>query len=258
MTKQVGEPRRRQKVSGHLSTVNPHDVHFKRLRRVRRQAVENFFCWADICRLAGVSDRTIRRWDRGQSPIRPLVLRRLERALAALLAERARMVRPAASGQSAQERNALGQNVDDGVSGGPDGGSRGGQAPGAQDRTAPQGRHGPHGFSGPYGDLYRLLLCWLAQREGLAPRAVLADDPRAQDKQTHLKARASLCRQRALYLLVTEQNVPLATAGRFAGVSKQAVSKALRAVEMSRDDVETDRLLTDIADLMRGGFDVEV
>lgn len=100
---------------------------------------------------------------------------------------------------------------------------------------------------------YRLLLSWMAVWENLDSAAVLDDDPQAQDKQSPFKAQASLCRQRALYLIVTEMDVPLVVAGGLAGVSKQAVSKALRVIEDSRDDPSIDALLDNAALLLIGG-----
>ncbi len=100
---------------------------------------------------------------------------------------------------------------------------------------------------------YRMVLVALADRAGLNVTAVLADDPRGQDKQSPFKHSASLCRQRALYLIVTEMNVPLVAAAGLAGVSKQAVSKGLRVIEESRDEPAINDLLEEVADLIHGG-----
>lgn len=99
---------------------------------------------------------------------------------------------------------------------------------------------------------YRLILTMLARQSGLKVEMVMADNPHDQDKQSPDKAAASLCRQRALYLIVTELNVPLVVAASYAGISKQAVSKSLRQIEESRDDQKVDRLLDDMAGLIHG------
>nr|WP_321457251.1 hypothetical protein [uncultured Cohaesibacter sp.] len=101
---------------------------------------------------------------------------------------------------------------------------------------------------------YRMLLARLADAAGLNVAFVLADNPQDQDKQSPTRAAASLCRQRALYLIVTELNVPLVMAAGFAGISKQAVSKSLRQIEESRDDPEVDDLLDQMAGLIHGGI----
>lgn len=99
---------------------------------------------------------------------------------------------------------------------------------------------------------YRLILTMLAHKTGQRVEMVLGDDPHDQDKQSPEKAAASLCRQRALYLIVTELNVPLVVAAGFAGISKQAVSKSLRQIEESRDNQDVDQLLDDMAGLIHG------
>ncbi|WP_180966794.1 hypothetical protein [Cohaesibacter celericrescens] len=99
---------------------------------------------------------------------------------------------------------------------------------------------------------YRMVLITLADKAGVNVAAVLADDPQSQDKQSPIKAAASLCRQRALYLIVTELNVPLVIAAGFAGITKQAVSKSLRQIEESRDDPHINALLDSMADLIHG------
>ena len=100
---------------------------------------------------------------------------------------------------------------------------------------------------------YRMLLVTLAKDAGLDVTMVLTDDPREQDKQSPMRAAASLCRQRALYLIVTELNVPLVVAAGFAGISKQAVSKSLRQIEESRDDPAINAMLDGMALLIHGG-----
>jgi transcriptional regulator with XRE-family HTH domain len=59
-------------------------------------------------------------------------------------------------------------------------------------------------------------------------------------------------RRLATYLVVTVGNVRSAELAREIGVSKQAVSKSLKAVEDLRDDPAFDSLLDKVADLMRG------
>ena len=99
---------------------------------------------------------------------------------------------------------------------------------------------------------YRMLLVKFADMAGISAAMVLADDPKDQDKQSPDKAAASLCRQRALYLIVTELNIPLVVAAGYAGITKQAVSKSLRQIEESRDDASIDALLCDMARLIHG------
>lgn len=57
----------------------------------------------------------------------------------------------------------------------------------------------------------------------------------------------------AQYLLVTCCNVPGALAGRAHGCSKQAISKALRAVEDRRDDPQFDAELSRLERIFEGG-----
>ncbi|WP_141401289.1 hypothetical protein [Cohaesibacter gelatinilyticus] len=101
--------------------------------------------------------------------------------------------------------------------------------------------------------VYHLLLGWMAAWANLNIMDVLKDDPQTQDKQSPFKAKASQCRQRALYLIVTEMDVPLVVAAGLAGISKQAVSKALRSIEDSRDNPDIDELLKHAAVMLFGG-----
>lgn len=55
------------------------------------------------------------------------------------------------------------------------------------------------------------------------------------------------------YLIVTCCNLPGALAGRAYGCSKQAISKALRAVEDRRDDPQYDAELTRLERFFEGG-----
>jgi hypothetical protein len=57
----------------------------------------------------------------------------------------------------------------------------------------------------------------------------------------------------AQYLLVTCCNVPGALAGRAHGCTKQAISKALRAVEDRRDDPQYNAELTRLERIFEGG-----
>lgn len=58
-------------------------------------------------------------------------------------------------------------------------------------------------------------------------------------------------RDLALYLAVVEGCLDLATAGRLAGISKQAVHKTVKRLEDRRDDAAFDALLTRAEAFMR-------
>lgn len=123
----------------------------------------------------------------------------------------------------------------------------------ALDRALRRLASAPAGAAGASEDaaLWRLSVIVVSADLGLNPAHVLdrADTPGigAGWKKT------AIARHRALYLLVTAHGLPMVRAASAAGISKQAVSKALRAVEDSRDDDATDRALDRLAALMTGG-----
>lgn len=100
---------------------------------------------------------------------------------------------------------------------------------------------------------YRGTLGLVAADMGLVALDAVLADPGANRPNDALWAAQSLARRRALYLAVTEANIPMTLAGELAGITKQGVSKALREVEDSRDDPAVDRLLDRIAAAVRGG-----
>lgn len=95
--------------------------------------------------------------------------------------------------------------------------------------------------------LYRALVALVAAGEGLSPVQVLAANPQANAKGDAAWMRAAEVRHRAIYLLVTSHNMRMSQAAECAGISKQAVSKILRAVEDDRDDPDLDRRLDALA-----------
>lgn len=93
---------------------------------------------------------------------------------------------------------------------------------------------------------YRSVLSLVALQAGADPNKI-ADAPERGGK-----CLASTLRQRALYLTIICLDVPLSRAAQAAGVSKQAVSKALRRIEDQRDDKDFDRLLTRLESWLTG------
>ncbi|MFD2138823.1 hypothetical protein [Ancylobacter oerskovii] len=87
---------------------------------------------------------------------------------------------------------------------------------------------------------------------GLSPSRVLAADPHANLKGDDFWLQAAEARHTAIYLLVTQHNVTMTDAGAVAGISKQAVSKAMRRVEDRRDNPVRDRELTLLASGLGG------
>ncbi|MCJ8143828.1 helix-turn-helix domain-containing protein [Ancylobacter sp. A5.8] len=95
--------------------------------------------------------------------------------------------------------------------------------------------------------LWRSTLSLVALDMGLVPADVLAAAPQANLKGDENWMAAAQARHRAFYLLVTAHNVPMTQAAAVAGVSKQAVSKALRRVEDGREDPLRDRAIEMLA-----------
>lgn len=94
---------------------------------------------------------------------------------------------------------------------------------------------------------YRGAVALMAAQGNLDPAEVLTANSQGG------KCLASTVRQRALYLIVTGFDVPLSQAALAAGISKQAVSKALRRIEDQRDDPEVDQMLDRLQNWLTGG-----
>jgi len=100
---------------------------------------------------------------------------------------------------------------------------------------------------------YRGVLGLVAAEMGLAPLPAVLADPRANRPNDPLWRAQANARGRALYLAVTEANLPMTLAGELAGITKQGVSKVLREIEDSRDDAATDALIERVAAAVRLG-----
>lgn len=99
---------------------------------------------------------------------------------------------------------------------------------------------------------FKAYLLAAAAAEGLKIDDVLIFDHRANRPRDPEWLRVSRARQAAVYLTVTEHNVPMAVLADAIGVSKQAISKSQRSIEWRRDDPAFDELLDRIAELMKG------
>ncbi|MFK8250204.1 hypothetical protein [Ancylobacter terrae] len=95
--------------------------------------------------------------------------------------------------------------------------------------------------------LWVAILAMVAIDMGVPPAIAVAADPHANLKGDAQWRAAAEVRHRALYLLVTVHDVSMAAAAGVAGISKQAVSKALRGIEDDRDDERADRGLEMLA-----------
>jgi hypothetical protein len=85
---------------------------------------------------------------------------------------------------------------------------------------------------------YRSAIAMMAWEHALDPAELMEKNLQGG------KCLASTLRQRAIYLTVIGFDVPLSQAAVAAGVTKQAVSKALRRIEDEREDPKIDALLT--------------
>jgi transcriptional regulator with XRE-family HTH domain len=99
---------------------------------------------------------------------------------------------------------------------------------------------------------FNLMLNTCAQAAGIPVPDALNVNPHANRPRDLNWIAAMRVRQLAVYLVITEGNVRGAELARAIGTTKQAVSKALRAVEDRRDDPALDRLLEIVAELLRG------
>ncbi|WP_200962348.1 hypothetical protein, partial [Pseudovibrio sp. POLY-S9] len=101
------------------------------------------------------------------------------------------------------------------------------------------------------GSVYQMFVGLLSQAKGLSPLDVVQADPHANLKGDEAWLVAATVRHQAIYLTVTTLDVPGSAAAAAAKISKQAVSKALRSVEDSRDDPAIDRMLDEFEGLVR-------
>jgi hypothetical protein len=99
---------------------------------------------------------------------------------------------------------------------------------------------------------FKAYLLAAAAIEGVRVEDALLFNPWANKPRDPEWLRISRVRQAAIYLTVTEFDVPISVLAAALGVSKQAVSKSQRAIEWRRDDPEFDALLDRIAELMKG------
>jgi hypothetical protein len=98
---------------------------------------------------------------------------------------------------------------------------------------------------------YRGVLGLTAATLGIDPVAAVMADPLANRPSDPLWAAQAKARRLALYLGVTEANLPMTLAGELAGITKQGVSKLLREIEDARDDPTLDHLLDRVAAAVR-------
>lgn len=102
----------------------------------------------------------------------------------------------------------------------------------------------------PLSALWRTMLSLVALDMGLVLADVLSATPQANLKGDERWVSAAHARHRAAYLLVTVHNVPMAQAARVAGVTKQAISKAMARVEDGREDPLRDRAIEMLAEAL--------
>lgn len=100
---------------------------------------------------------------------------------------------------------------------------------------------------------YRGVLGLTAATMGLDPLQAIAADPRGNRPSDPIWRGQAEARRLAVYLAVTEANLPMTLAGELAGMTKQGISKLLREIEDARDDPTLDRLLDRVAEAVRCG-----
>ena len=105
--------------------------------------------------------------------------------------------------------------------------------------------------------IYRVVLALTAQSLGLDPVSVQVSDPGAKKAANREWREASLARWMAQYLLNTKLNMPQAQVARASGVTKQAVSLAMREIELKRDDPEFDARLAKLEDVFEDVTDAQ-
>lgn len=94
---------------------------------------------------------------------------------------------------------------------------------------------------------YRGVLGLTSATFGLDPLAAIAADPRANRPSDPIWKRQAEARRLAIYLSVTEADLPMSLVGDLAGITKQGVSKLLHEIEDARDDPRVDQLLDRVA-----------
>ncbi|MBV1706287.1 MAG: hypothetical protein KGQ37_03680 [Hyphomicrobiales bacterium] len=102
------------------------------------------------------------------------------------------------------------------------------------------------------GAVFRGYAAHFAALAGLDAGAALASDPGRRANASPEWRAAALVRAQALYCTVTELNVNGARVARAIGMTRQAVSQALRRIEDMRDDAAFDAALDAAAALISG------
>ena len=98
---------------------------------------------------------------------------------------------------------------------------------------------------------FRAVLAICSHAAGLTILDALQVDTRANRPRDQDWLAIMRCRQAAMYIVNTEGNIRAADLARALKISKQAVSKALHAIEDKRDDRDFDAYLRRVADLMK-------
>lgn len=100
--------------------------------------------------------------------------------------------------------------------------------------------------------LYRFMLALCAGSLGLDAAIVLPSRPAAKQAANKIWRDASFARWLAWYLMNTGCNVTQAEIARTVGVTKQAVSLAMREIEDKREDTEFDGLVVYLEFILSG------
>jgi hypothetical protein len=94
---------------------------------------------------------------------------------------------------------------------------------------------------------YRAFVAALAPRMRLKAEQVATADPHDTRGPAKLRFKIARCRMRAIHLTVTELDLSISEVARALGITKQAVSKALPAIEDERERAPVDALLNAVA-----------
>lgn len=108
------------------------------------------------------------------------------------------------------------------------------------------------GGTSPHSIAYRMAIALAAGAMGKDPVTVHGQDPARRATQSPEWRAAAEVRRIAIYLLNTAIGFPQATVARAAGVTRQAVWDACRAIEQQRDDQDLDRMLTELTAAITG------
>lgn len=100
--------------------------------------------------------------------------------------------------------------------------------------------------------IYRVVLALTADALGLNVLEVLRSEPGAKRAANKEWRDASFARWLAQYLLNTRLNMKQAEVARASGVTKQAVSLAMREIENRRDDPAFEQVLAHMEIILRG------